>query len=88
MCNPLEPHLPGKDESLADQLEASGDLVSLPAPEDNRANCPICGYSPCAEDCRLGLHEWEVNELEAMFWEPDEGDDDDGQLDGGEAGCP
>lgn len=42
-------------------------LVPLPAPVDCKTMCPVCGWNPCTDGCRLGLNRYDVEMLEARF---------------------
>lgn len=37
-----------------------------PADRDH-SRCPVCGWSPCTETCRLGLSPLDVVELSMLF---------------------
>lgn len=42
-----------------------------PAPfGENHSTCPVCGWSPCTDTCRLGLSRWDVEIFESMFFDP------------------
>lgn len=48
-----------------------------PPPGEDHTACPVCGWRPCLEGCRLGLSAHEVQALEALFPCDHGGDGDD-----------
>lgn len=39
-----------------------------PGPGEDHSCCPVCGWNPCTDECRLGLSRWDVEDLDG-FWD-------------------
>ena len=73
----LPPPVPAPTPLVVSPFGALPD--SLPGPGDLKHTCPVCGYDPCSDDCRLGLNRYEVERFRAEFdmpYLPERSEDD------------
>lgn len=47
-------------------LEAVGDLAQVPDTE-RKDRCPLCGFSPCLHQCKIGMTWFDVKLGEALL---------------------
>ena len=43
------------------------DFPTPPSPGEDHTTCPVCGWNPCTDSCRLGLSVYDVERFQAQF---------------------